>query len=246
MGSLKDWINIIRARITLSQNPLYQVVLKHVKKEIHESPHDPIHKLPEETKEKIIYEICETVQKIWQAPDKILANREFLVEMMLAATESQIMIAAPDNDLCEFDGISGELKQYISEFVQERIDSNEYDWEFDSAPSENEAYVMVWMTYWKATFYQDILNENRIHLKDYDIKLERDWHSPLYYSLCAFWESEFRRKHGLPELISGMDAIKYSTLADFVQQGHKDPLEEWEEHYDKKFPIEDIKTYANK
>ncbi len=66
MGLFRNLLHIRTARKEISRNPLYQIVLTHTQKEIHESPHELIQKLPEESREKIIQEICDVVEAIWK------------------------------------------------------------------------------------------------------------------------------------------------------------------------------------
>ncbi len=64
MGLFKNLRDTRAARKEIFRNPLYQIVLTHVQKEIHESSHELIQKLPAEGKEKIIQEICNIAETI--------------------------------------------------------------------------------------------------------------------------------------------------------------------------------------
>lgn len=237
MGLFRKLLHIRTARKEISRNPLYQIVLAHVQKDIHESPHELIQKFPEESREKIIQEICDVAETIWQAPDRILANREMLLEIMLTQAQYEILMIEPDHWLCSFHGISGKLKEYLPKFAQTQIESRDFVWTQEDRPTKDEAYNLVWGKFWRANLYYNILNETRIYLKDYNINLERDWLFPLQYALTAFEEYNFRKEYGLKQLLENICAIQYSTFLDVVSQGHKDPLEKWEKYYNKVFPI---------
>jgi hypothetical protein len=237
MGLFKNLRDARAARKEISRNPLYQIVLTHVQKEIHESPHELIQNLPAEGREKVIQEICNIAETIWQAPDRVLANREMLLEVMLAQAQYEILLIEPDNRLCSFQGISGELKEFLPEFVQKQIDSGNFVWTQETKPTKDEAYNLVWGKYWRAYLYCNILNETRIYLKDYNANLERDWYLPLQYALAAWEEYNFRKEYVLEQLKESLDTMLYSTLYNLVLQGHKDPLKEWEKVYNKTFPM---------
>jgi len=237
MGLFRNLLHIRTARKEISRNPLYQIVLTHVQKDIHESPHELIQKLPEESREKIIQEICNVAETIWQAPDRILANREMLLEIMLTQAQYEILMIEPGHWLCGFHGISGKLKEYLPKFAQTQIKSRDFVWTQEDKPTKDEAYNLVWGKFWRANLYYNILNETRIYLKDYNTNLERDWLFPLRYALTAFEEYNFRKEYGLKQLLGNISAIQYSTFLDVVSQGHKDPLGKWEKYYNKVFPI---------
>jgi hypothetical protein len=55
--------------------------------------------------------------------------------------------------------------------------------------------------------------------------------------LTASQEYFFRKDYGLTQLIDDMCAVQYSAFHELVFQGRKDPLVEWEETYNKVFPI---------
>lgn len=230
----------------MSRNPLYQIVLTHVKKEIHESPHELIQKLTHKQKENIIQDICNVAETIWQAPDKVMATREKLLECMLTQLDYEILMIAPGHRLCSFHGISGELKEYLPEFAQKQIDSGDFVWRKERKPTKDEAYNLVWSRWWGANLYSEIFNEIRIYLKDFNTNFERDWYFPLQYALAAFAEYNFRKEYGLKQVIEeDARALQYSTFLHVVSQGHKDPLTEWEKAYHEEFPLpSDIKKLA--
>lgn len=221
----------------MSRNPLYEIVLTEIQKEIHESPHEFIQKLSEEQKENIIQDICNVVETIWQSQDRVFANREKLLECMLIQVNYEILMIEPGHQLCNFSGISGELKQYLPEFAQKQIDSGNFVWRQESKPTKNEAYNLVWGRWWRANLGSKILNNIRIYLKDYNTNIDRDWYFPLQNALAAWAEYNFRKEYGLTQVIDGARALQYSTFFDTVSQGHKDPLEKWEKTYNEAFPM---------
>jgi hypothetical protein len=237
MGVLKNLLGLFIARKAMSRNPLYEMVLTEIQKEIHESPHELIQMLSKEQKEKIILEICNAAETIWQAPDRVLANREKLLECMLTQVHYEILMIEPGNELCGFHGISGKLKGFLPEFAQKEIESGGFVWRQERKPTKEEAYNLAWGIWWKAHLYCKILNEIRIYLKDYNTNLERDWYFPLHYALAAFEEYTFRKEYGLTQIIEGLCAMQYSTFLQVISQGHKDPLAEWEKTYNEVFPV---------
>jgi len=237
MGLFRNLLHIRTAKKEISRNPLYQIIVAHVQKDIHESPHELIQKLPEESREKIIQEICNATETIWQTPDRILGNREMLLETMLNQAQYEILMIESDHWLCSFHGISGQLKEYLPEFAQAQIESGDFVWTQKDKPTKDEAYILVWGKFWRANLYYNILNETRIYLKDHNTNIERDWLFPLQYALTAFVEYKFRKEYGLKQLLEDICAIQYSSFLDVVLQGYKDPLAKWETNYNKVFPI---------
>lgn len=237
MGLFRNLLDVKAARKEISRNPLLKIVLIQVQKKINESPHVLVQKLPKEGKEKIVQEICNIAETIWQAPDRVLTNREMLVEVMLVQAQYEILLIEPDNWLCDFHSISGKLKEYLPVFAQKQIDSGDFVWTQETKPTKDEAYNLVWGKYWRANLYHEIINEIRIDLKNYNTNLEREWHFPLQYALTASEEYNFRKDYGLKQLIGSNCALQYSTFFGAVLQGHKDPLGKWEKTYNKVFPI---------
>ncbi len=172
-----------------------------------------------------------------ETPDRVLTNRERLLEAMLDQAQCVILMIESDYWLCSFHGISGELKEYLPEFAQKQIDSGDFAWTQETKPTKDEAYNLVWGKFWRVNLYLNTLNEIRIYLKDYNTNLERDWYFPLQYAVTAFEEYNFRKGYGLEQLIGNFCALEYSIFPDLVLQGHKNPLEEWEKIYNKVFPI---------
>jgi len=218
------------------RNPLYAFVLDQVKKEIHESPHELIQMLSKENKENIIQEISNMVETIWQSPDRVLALREQLIVRMLTEVHFEIFMIEPGHQP-SFNGISGELKEYLPEFAQKQIDSGDFVWRQERKPTKDEAYDLVWGKLWRSNLDSKILGQIRIYLKDYNTNPERDWYLPLRYACAAWVEYQFRQEYSLKQVIDGLLAVQYSTFLDCVSQGHKDPLAEWEKTYNQVFPM---------
>lgn len=237
MGFFKDLVSLFVAKKAIAQNPLYEIVFHHVRTEIQESPHQLIQKLSAEHKENIIQDICNVADTIWQAPDRILSNRKNLLECLLEQVDYEILLVEPGNELTSFEGVSGELKDFLSDFAQKRIDSGNFVWRQETKPTKDEAYNLVWGRWWRANFNSTILNGVRIYLKDFNANLGRDWFDPLKYSLATFAEYSFRKEYGLNQIIEGVRVLQYTTFPDIVLQGHQDPLVEWEKTYNKGFPM---------
>ncbi|GJL69574.1 MAG: hypothetical protein NPIRA06_22090 [Nitrospirales bacterium] len=238
MGLLKNLLGIFIRRKAISPNPLYEMVLTHLQKDLHESPHEFSQKIPQASKEKMIQEICHVTETIWQAPDRILANREGLLECMLHQVDYEIFMVEPGHKLSGFNGISGELKDFLPEFTQKRIDTGEIDWKEKMKPTKNEAHLLVRDKWLKANQYGKIFNEIRLYLKDYHTNLERDWLFPLQCASAAFAEYNFRKENGLTQIIDGVRALQYGSFLEIVSKGHKDPLKVWEYTYKKSFPLQ--------
>lgn len=238
MGFLKNLLGIFIRRRAISSNPLYEIVLTQVQEDIHDSPHEFIHKLPEASKERIIQEIYNVTEKIWQAPDRVSANREGLLECMLHQVAYEIFMIEPGHELCGFNGISGELQDFLPEFAQKRIDTGEIDWTKKTRPTKDEAYMLVRGKRERAKQLCKVFNEIRRYLKDYNPNLERDWFFPLQCASAAFTEYNFRKEYGLKQVIDGVRALHYGSFLEIVSKGHKDPLEEWERTYKELFPLQ--------
>lgn len=238
MGFLNNLQSIFIRRKTISPNPLYEIALTQIQKDIHESPHEFIQKLPEASKGNIRQEICDVTETIWQAPDRVLANREGLLECLLHQVDYEIFMIEPGHKLSGFKGISGELKDFLPEFAQRRIDTGEFDWKHKTRPTKDEAYTLVWDKWLKANQYGKIFNEIRLYLKDYHTNLEKDWLFPLQCASAAFAEYNFRKEYRLTQIIDRVRALQYGSFLEIVSKGHKDPLEEWEKTYKELFPLQ--------
>ncbi|WNM61886.1 hypothetical protein [Candidatus Nitrospira neomarina] len=237
MGLLKKLRGMFNRRKTISTNPLYEIVLTYVQTDMHESPYEFIQKISEASKKKILQEIYHVTETLWQAPDRVLANREGLLESMLHQVDCEIFIIEPGHKLAGFNGISGELKDFLPEFAQKRIDTGELDWKQKTSPTKDEAYKLVWGKWLRANQYCKIFNEIRLYLKDYHTNQERDWFFPLQCASAAFTEYNFRKEYGLTQIIDGARALQYGSFLEIVSKGHKDPLEEWEKTYHESFPL---------
>ena len=77
-------------------------------------------------------------------------------------------------------------------------------------------------------YYLNGLNLLRREFKDYDTDQTKDWLQPLLISLLIFHENAYRRKIDLPSLTPSYEALRLSTMMDFVRGGHANPLYEWE------------------
>ncbi|MBA3964475.1 MAG: hypothetical protein H0X47_01620 [Nitrospirales bacterium] len=238
MGFLKNLLGIFIRKKSISPNPLYEIALTHLQKEIHESPHEFIQEIPKASKENIVQDICHITETIWQAPDRVLANREGLLECMLHQVDYEIFMIEPGHKLSGFNGISGELKDFLPEFAQKRIDTGEFVWKQKTIPTKDEAYMLVWDKWLRAHQYCKIFNEIRLYLKDNNTNLERDWFFSLQCASAAFAEYNFRKEYGLNQIIDGARALQYGSFLEIVSKGHKDPLEEWEKTYKKSFPLQ--------
>ncbi|HBP88738.1 MAG TPA: hypothetical protein PKK23_13945 [Nitrospirales bacterium] len=236
MGFFEKLLSAVPPKKERSRTPLYQFVLTHIQNDLYESPYEVIKRLPKAAKKKIIQDICHVSEIIWQAPDRVLANREGLLESMLHQVEYEIFMVEPGHELCDFDGISGALKDYLPEFVQKRIDTGEFNWKRKSTPTKDEAYRLVRGNWLRANQYCKIFNGIRHYLQDYHTNLERDWFFPLQCASAAFAEYHFRKETGLTQVIDGSRALQYGAFLEIVSRGHKDPLEEWEKTYNEIFP----------
>ena len=237
MGLLKKLRGMFNRRKTISTNPLYEIVLTHLQKDIHESPHECIQKLSHASKEKILQEIDNVTETLWQAPDRVLANREGLLESMLHQVDCEIFMIEPGHKLFGFNGISGDLKDFLPEFVQKGIDTGELDWKQKMRPTKDEADMLVWGKWLRANHYCKIFNEIRLYLKDYHTNQERDWFFPLQCASAAFTEYNFRKEFGLQQIIDNARALQYGSFLEIVSKGYKDPLAEWEKTYQELFPL---------
>ncbi|MBA3967849.1 MAG: hypothetical protein H0X47_19150 [Nitrospirales bacterium] len=207
MGFLKFLLGIFLRRKAICPNPLYEIVLTHLQKDIHESPHEFIQKIPQASKEKIVHDICHITETIWQAPDRILANREGLLECMFHQLDYEIFMIEPGHKLSGFNGITGGLKDFLPEFAQKRIDTGEFNWKENTRPTNDEAYMLVLSKWLRANQYGKIFNEIRLYLKDYHTNLERDWLFPLQCASAAFAEYNFRKEYGLTQIIDGVRTL---------------------------------------
>tara|TARA_B100001964_G_scaffold4235_1_gene4575 strand:- start:2893 stop:3618 length:726 start_codon:yes stop_codon:yes gene_type:complete len=240
MGCFKNLIGIARAKYAVSKIPLYQYALEIIHEQIHNSKHEIVNKLSDNLKEKIINEITTTVHTVWISPDKVLANREFLASAILEMAKFHVFLISPDHDYCKFPGISGELKNHIKEIAKHDKEIKEIVWQLGKEISDDSLHVAIWLKYWKAEVFMLLLEKVRYHLKDFNADKEKDWFFPFLHGMYAFQEYSYRKTSGLPKLIDDFEVLGFTTMLDIVTSGSKNPLFEWEEHYEKKFPVIDM------
>lgn len=186
-------------------------------------------------KQNVIEQFSARIVEIVQAPNPLLKLREELGGMMYAYAELQVLCLVPEERSDLHYGaspyVSGELNQHIHRCAQHHTELKELVWkEPDITTQDLIGYCNVRC----ATFLYFVNGFNfvRMEFKDFESTPGKDWLRPFTTSMLIYCEDTYRQKIGLPSLLPGkLDGLMHSTFMNMVAAGDKNPLFEWETHY---------------
>jgi hypothetical protein len=180
------------------------------------------------------------MQKVFgiiSAPSPVSKCREELVNAVIELTHYQVLIIPPEPESDESgmrgtQGVTGQLKPLLLDISKR----NGLVIELMRAAGVNEpTYNNVWdavlLRYWCFYLLSQTLNACRVALDDYNPNPGRDWYKPFYHAMCVCAEDTYRWDLGLKSAIpnDALTTLAYSTVANFVIAGHRNPDLAWKE-----------------
>jgi len=187
--------------------------------------------LSPEGKQAIAGRLAKKIDGITQAKEPFLQCRMEFAGTAVAYAELQVLCLLesekPKISHCRSPYISGELHRHIRKCVPYNEDLK---WVVGKYPDCTDRDLIAHGNFFCAEniYYLDGLNLLRREFKDYDTDPAKDWLHPLITSLLIFAENTYRGKIGLPSLTPSYEALRLSTMMNFVRDGHSNPLHEWE------------------
>jgi hypothetical protein len=190
---------------------------------------------PPEARKHIIEQLGSRIEGVLRAPSPMLKLREELATVVYDYADLQVLCLLPEEKSEVYYGesqfISGELHRYIRKCVQHNNELREKIW---SLPDSTDADLIKYCNT-RCTLFLYFLNGfdlMRIEFDDREPTPDKDWLRPFTTSMLIWSENYYREKIGLPSLLrSDLDGLMHSTFLDIVVSGAKNPLVEWETHY---------------
>lgn len=195
--------------------------------------------LSEKTKNERIFDLFRIFEVIEKSENQFLAYREQLASQAYAYASYQVLCLTEEekkeHPLFQNEKyISGELYKHIQAIADKKEELKKIKWENNENTSNDDLISICQTKSALYLFYLNALNALRIQLNDYSEK--KDWLTPLVQSMCIWAEDTYRGDVGLPRLLPGqLDGLKHSTFFNLVQNGHENPLYEFEKHYPQGF-----------
>ena len=190
-------------------------------------------KISEKSKTKIIQRLYHEILDLPNNENPFLKLRELLVGYAFAFAQLQVLCLKEDEKTEVYYGdsefISGELYHHIQKCAERVDELKELKWK-DSTISDEELMDYCNGRCSILLFYLNGLNCVRKEFDDFDS--EKDWFRPFIQAMLIWQEDTFRRDIGIdPLLADSMEGLKYSTFANLVQNGFKNPYYEWEKSW---------------
>jgi len=194
--------------------------------------------LPLDVAETIKAQIRERFVAILNSENRILECRRNLHECVVEMCRYLVitMPPAPEQDttsLRGLQGVSGELGAFLVEIVRkDEYLKSAILGEGDDGTDEHIRYLANMLGqrgYWLAAS----MNICRVAIGDYSPDSGKDWYRPFVHAMCAWAESEYRKKLSLPPAIEGdtdhIIVMAYRVFANIVLQGVTNPFDEWKD-----------------
>lgn len=232
-----------KAAKALEKHPVLGAVLKHLRTSLAAQP------LGDDKSEAgqltLCMNILRDVEQSINVAEPIQETRLRAFHMMNETAMLAVLIIPPppatDNSgLRHYDGVSGELKDYIPRLADAENELRDFFRRMKPTPVTRDTMVAA------ITTRHDIrnlvlssYNIARCKLGDYKKDPTRDWFKPCYISQCIHKEHVYRQKLGLPPSILGkyadLRALTHSSWSLRIQDGVKDLRGEWEKTWNETF-----------
>ena len=190
-------------------------------------------------KERLIGDFHLQVFGFAAQPNPHLKFREHLASCVIGYASIQVLCLKPEEKAESFYSgaqyISADLHRHIRACAQHHDELKRIVWEHPDFTDEElianaNARASVWL------YYANGLNIVRSEFGEQVIK-GRDWYRPSVVSAMIFEEETYRQKIGLPSLAPDtLLPLEHSTFMTGVAGGDRNPLYEWETHYERKHP----------
>lgn len=200
-------------------------------------------KVSDETKSNIKEGLMMEAFRLIGSDSPIMNNRQLLVPAVINMAAFQVLIlpSSTENEpevtgLRGRPGISGELKASILDIARKdsyisSLFANHQDLTRDIVYDSCLGY------YWGVSIRTNFFQSLRITFDDYFDNPDRDWFRPFVEAMCAYKEAHYRELLSMPDILdeqSGLApcaALKYSTFADIILSGERDPRSAFDQRY---------------
>ena len=215
-------------------NPLYVVALKAGLKANEDLGLD---KMAEKFRSIQGEYIGQQINLIGTAKDGLLALREMCSNVMLELCSYEVLNLNKDETdptgLLKHPSISGELHKYIGKLFKNDKKFKELLHGIKHPAKVDEQYYknLISGFYRHAAWKYEVVNAIRVHLKDFNTNVGKDWMNPFRFCVSVWQEADYRKKLKLKPLVSDINKIQYSTFTNLVLNGHKYPDLEFYESY---------------
>lgn len=238
ISKLLAFLKTRKALKELKESPIYSATLSYLQKELNDKSKGIGKYWDEEGKGRIIQNILSDIEETLAQENPTQAVRMRIINLIAETAKFQVLIIppAPEIDqagLRDYEGITGELKENIPRLAKTNKDLEEFFYSLEETPtSPGDMYDFILMRYWYLHLSLHAYNQVRITLGDYHKDHHKDWFRPCYISMCIWQESLYRQELGMPYAIRGTNpdwqALMHSTWINRIEEGHKEPLLEWE------------------
>jgi hypothetical protein len=192
----------------------------------------------EATKEKLIAEFHQQIFLLPSDPNPFLKFREHLTNSVIGYASLQVLCLKPVEKKQSFYSnahyISAELHEHIRACAEHNAELKQLLWENpEMSDGDLVDAANTRSTLW--LYYANGLNLVRSEFGETLIK-GKDWFRPYVASAMVFEEETYRRKIGMPSLMSHGDELlplEHSTFMTWVVEGEQNPLYAWESHFDR-------------
>ncbi len=228
--------NQIKKRLV--NDPVYAAGIIGSSKALHET--GLIKNLGKDTVEKWALSLHNEIENVVTDSNPVNKCRELLSNYVFYFAEYQVLVLDINNEydpteLIGTQGVTGELKQHLSELVIKNKDFKKFFYSMRETPTKGDIWDFVLYEYWKGYWCQQTMNALRVALNDNNQVPERDWLRPFIHACCVFAEYNYRKELELPPAIKndsgGLIPLIYSTFLDTVISGERFPDLAWREYY---------------
>ncbi len=173
--------------------------------------------------------IGERVNELLLAPDQFKLLREMITNAVLELSSYEVLIIQKDKNgsqgLLKHKGISGKLHQDLDKLYKndKKLRENLHGTKNPEKITTKYLYTLTNGFYIHAAWKFTVINAIRIHFKDYNSNIDKDWITPFRYCSCVWHEGQYRKTLKLKQIVSDINRIQYSTFTNLVLNGEKYP-----------------------
>jgi len=189
------------------------------------------HSVSQKEKDDLRQFVINEINSAFESSDPVAECRLRLVNVAIELGHVMVLSCTPDYAL--FSGISGELRDRVSELA--KINDGVRVVLDDLGVLTASQAEMVSALNSKAHFLNlplNAFNAARIEMGDWNPNQAKDWFKPLCIAYQIHIEDAFRSELGMPSILAGQtEAMVFSGFASVVLEGHRDPRAEWERRW---------------
>ena len=247
-SKLTDYLANIKFKSDLESNPILRDVILFINEELNQS--ETGRSIHEDLKRSIAERFAEEYSEIFESESPALKNREKLVAFSLGQARYHVLLLNsidPNQFLINMPGVTGELNNHLQTIVNADTELKGLIEESATNAGQdpqrldlNNISLIIHLYFWRSGLFTSACNTIRIGLKDFDEDPELDWYRPMYATMCASQEDQYREEIGLPPAIddpnASIEMLRYSLFYKFVLDGYENPKLAWESEFKREFP----------